>query len=213
MTSSYFPSEISTPPKTRSNAPSSKDAELLGKAVEVCREAASGNLEPRILGVAEAEGDMAELCRMVNHLLDMTDAFVREASASLEHVANDKFHRRVVLRGMRGSFRRAAEVINHASDQMGQRSRELEAVKARQLEMADQFEQRVMTVAESVAAASTELQASASTLSANASEALRDSEASVNAAENTTLNVKAVADAATPHSPRQRRQWRRAGWP
>ena len=80
---------------------------LIREAVETCRRAANGDLEPRIL-FADGAGDLAPLLHSINHLLDMTDAYVRESSVSLDCVAHDKFYRRVLVRGMRGAFGRAA---------------------------------------------------------------------------------------------------------
>jgi len=91
--------------------------ELLEKIATVCEQAAEGDLEPRLLHCPES-GDLARAFRSINHLLDMTDGFLREAGASLEHAAQKKFYRRVLLRGMRGSFRRASQQINDATQQL-----------------------------------------------------------------------------------------------
>ncbi len=48
----------------------------LAEATRVCREAARGNLEPRMLNVP-TEGDLAELYHGINQMLDLTDAFIR----------------------------------------------------------------------------------------------------------------------------------------
>lgn len=99
----------------------STERRWLSEAAGVCRAAASGDLEARVLNVdaaPHAEPDMPELLHAINHLLDMTDAFVREATASLEFAGEGKFFRRVLLEGMRGSFARAAGSINKATSQM-----------------------------------------------------------------------------------------------
>ena len=49
--------------------------------------------------------------RSVNRILDVSDAFVREARASLEHASQAKFYRRVLLRGMPGAYRHSASGI------------------------------------------------------------------------------------------------------
>ncbi len=98
--------------------------ELLERIATVCEQAADGDLEPRLLNCPE-EGPLARAYRSINHLLDMTDGFLREAGASLEHAAQKKFYRRVLLRGMRGSFRRAAQQINDATQQLANDHAEL----------------------------------------------------------------------------------------
>lgn len=80
-------------------------------------QAAQGNLEARLLHCNASEESRA-LAGAVNHLLDMTDAFLREADAALDHASHEQFFRKVLLRGMRGSFRKKAELINEAMDRM-----------------------------------------------------------------------------------------------
>lgn len=168
---------------------------LRDELTRICREAAAGNLEPRIVLFDESD-ELAPMCHALNHLLDMTDAFVREATASLEHVSRDKYHRRMIIRGMRGAFGRAAKTINTASAQMGKRSRELASIKEANLELAAAFEYQVKGVADTVASASTELQASASTLSSTADETCSRAQAGSDAAKSTSANVQTVAVAA-----------------
>lgn len=102
--------------------------ELLERIATVCERAAEGDLEPRLLRCPET-GDLARAVRSINHLLDMTDGFLREAGASLEHAAHKKFYRRVLLRGMRGSFRRASQQINDATQQLSLDHEELVKVE------------------------------------------------------------------------------------
>jgi len=109
------------------------------EAAEVCRAAARGDLERRLLRI-DASGDMGDLLRAINHLLDMTDAFVREATASLEYASQGKFFRRVLLEGMLGSFRRAASSINGATRAMDEKTQELKAAEQRRAELEGEFE-------------------------------------------------------------------------
>lgn len=162
---------------------------------EVCRRAAHGDLEARVVGLPE-DADLLELAHALNHLLDTSDAFVREATASLEHVAEDKFYRRIVEGGMLGAYRHAARVMTSATERMGRRSAELVALKARNLELARVFEQRVKHVAESVAAASTELRASVGALSDTAKVTSGAAESSARAADDASRSVQTVAAAA-----------------
>ena len=91
--------------------------EFVPRAAEVCGQAASGNLEPRLLHCPN-DPELARLALGINHLLDMNDAFLRELGAALNHAAQKKFYRRVILRGMRGSFRRASQQVNDATQQL-----------------------------------------------------------------------------------------------
>jgi len=110
----------------------------LREATTVCREAARGNLEPRILQI-NAEGELAELLHGINHLLDMTDAFLRESVAALEHAKEGKFYRRVMLEGMLGSFREAANSINESTEEMQLKTESLRSAEERRAALAGHF--------------------------------------------------------------------------
>lgn len=109
------------------------------EAANVCRAGARGDLERRLLHI-NVGGDLGDLLHAINHLLDMTDAFVREATASLEYASNAKFFRRVLLEGMLGSFRRAASSINGATNGMDEQTQELRAAQKRREELQSEFE-------------------------------------------------------------------------
>lgn len=121
---------------SRAGHDTSKD--WIGEAVKVCQAAAQGDMEARILHI-HADPRTEELLHGINHLLDMTDAFVREATASLEYASKGKFFRRVLPNGMLGSFRRAAKSINAATKGMDQKTRELSVAEQRRLELEDDF--------------------------------------------------------------------------
>ncbi len=114
------------------------DSDWMQRAAEVCRAAAAGDMEARILNV-DAHPESAELLHSINHMLDMTDAFVRESTASLEYASRAKFFRRVLLNGMLGSFRRAAESINGATEEMEQQQSDLQEAERRRAELEGDF--------------------------------------------------------------------------
>lgn len=116
----------------------STHADWIAEAVRVCQAAARGDMEARILNIA-ADPKTEELLHSINHLLDMTDAFVREATASLEYASHAKFFRRVRPEGMLGSFRRAAKSINDATTAMDQKTKELARAEQRRLELEGDF--------------------------------------------------------------------------
>jgi len=124
------------------NASRSTGTDWVQEAVEVCQAAARGNLERRLLHIQE-DSEHARLAHAINHLLDMTDAFVREATASLEYASKGKFFRRVLPEGMLGSFRQAARSINAATGKMDEKTRELKAAEQSRLELEGEFQQAV----------------------------------------------------------------------
>jgi hypothetical protein len=91
--------------------------EWIRQAATVCESVKAGNLEARILGYSE-DDDLGRLVNAINDMLDITDAVVRESRAALEFASQGKFFRRVILRGLPGSFRSAAQVINSGTEDM-----------------------------------------------------------------------------------------------
>jgi len=75
--------------------------------------AAKGDLESRVILLDDA-GDVARLAKDTNRVLDVTDAFVREARATLGCVRDGKNHRRIVETGMIGTYGLASRTMNEA---------------------------------------------------------------------------------------------------
>lgn len=126
-------------PQVDSNdADASIQSQWIREAAEVCRAAAHGDLERRLLRI-DVTGDLGDLLHAINHLLDMSDAFVRESTASLEYASEGKFFRRVLPEGMLGSFLRAARSINAATHAMDQKTQELRAAEQRRAALEGEF--------------------------------------------------------------------------
>ena len=132
----------------------------MANIANVCQAAARGDLEPRV-GPLGLDGDADRARLALNHLLDMTDAFLREAGAASLSASQKKFHRRFLARGMRGAFRDGAARINLATGELEQFAGKL----------ADDFEAAIKGVAHHVAASSTELMATSGEVSRNTEEA------------------------------------------
>jgi methyl-accepting chemotaxis protein len=91
----------------------SAEAKVINKITAVCDEICKGNFEARIGDVTEG-GGLADAQHRVNDMIDRCDAFVREATASLEAVCRNVYYRRILYGGLQGSFRVAAEIINNS---------------------------------------------------------------------------------------------------
>jgi methyl-accepting chemotaxis protein len=163
-------------------------ARTIRMASEVCQQATKGNLEARVLGRRDG-GDLGKLQASVNNLLDIVDAFVREASASMEYASHGKSFRKVLTRGLPGSFRSAATVINAGTDALADKVRKI-------ARMAQGFGASMNGVAMTLAAASTELQSDAEAMAAAAEESSERSTAVAAASEEASTNVQTVASAA-----------------
>jgi methyl-accepting chemotaxis protein len=138
-----------------------------------CEDAAAGDLEARSEPGPELERvpELAALHHAVNRVLDVSDAFVRESSAALTSAAEGRFHRKLLLTGLRGAFRKGASDINAARAAMQETSGRVTEAQSARLRLADEFESVVLAMSEQVATASTEMSASASGLTTAASAA------------------------------------------
>jgi methyl-accepting chemotaxis protein len=146
-------------------APSSaagSDKDWIAEAVRVCQAAAKGDMEARILNI-DADPRMETLLNAINHMLDMNDAFIREATASLEYASKGKFFRRVLLSGMLGSFRRASSSINSATSQMDRKTKDLASAEKKRLELEDDFK-ATRAVVEQLAQATARIESFSSTI-------------------------------------------------
>ena len=114
----------------KETAKNSSELEVIAKISAVCDEVVKGNFEARIPRVIEG-GQLGDVQHKINDLIDRCDAFIREATASLDAVCRNVYYRRIMLGGMQGSFRVAAEKIN---DAVKAQSRAVE--EARQQELA-----------------------------------------------------------------------------
>jgi methyl-accepting chemotaxis protein len=164
----------------------------IAKASAACRAAAEGDLEVRITHI-EQFGELRPFLSSINHLLDMTDAFVREASASLEHAAQGKFYRRFIERGMRGAFGRGARVINEAREAM---ERFKKQAQEQRIAMADALEQQISGVVGDVSRSAGALEKTAETMLKDAGATHQQSQVVAKAADVAAENAHTVATAA-----------------
>lgn len=180
--------------KAKTSSESDETMHWVREAAKVCGEASRGNLEARILGY-EKEDELGMMIHSINHMLDITDAFVRESRAALEYASKGKFFRRVLLRGLPGTFRNAARVINAGTEEMQRGAQALEDARIRRLKLADDFEAAVRGIVTTVASASTQLTATAQLLSQNATGTTEQSVAVAASSEQMAVNVQRVAAA------------------
>ncbi|GAA4126112.1 methyl-accepting chemotaxis protein [Nocardioides fonticola] len=165
----------------------------------VCEAAAAGDLERRIPDLGD-DADLAGLRDAINTLLDLTDAYVRESSASLTAASEARFYRHFLVRGMRGSFQSGARIINAAIEEMALTHARLEQERADRLRLADAFEDAVLALADQVAAAAVEMESAARTLAdsadGTATRAVQVGENSRNASDAVTGAAAAVEELA-----------------
>ncbi len=89
-----------------------------------------GDFEKRLVCIGEG-AELGELVESANDAFDQIDAFVREATASLQHVTSGKYYRRIVETGMQGALLNGARSVNAASSDMENKVRRFSQVTGR----------------------------------------------------------------------------------
>ncbi|MCL8026729.1 methyl-accepting chemotaxis protein [Nocardioides bruguierae] len=135
---------------------------------EVCRRVGEGDLEARVTGRGCQEPEMQEARWAVNRVLDLFDAFVREAGASLLAATDPGNPRRFLEQGMPGSLREGARQINEGGDLIRSTAQVVAAATAERMALADGFEQAVVGVTSRVADAASGLSDATRQLTGNA---------------------------------------------
>ncbi|WP_051609585.1 methyl-accepting chemotaxis protein [Terasakiella pusilla] len=95
---------------TSSGATGGGSPDALTEIMLVSQEIDMGNFEARI--TKQADGQVKDVYDAVNSMIDRTDAFVREAAAAMEYVAQKRYFRYILETGMTGAFLKAARDIN-----------------------------------------------------------------------------------------------------
>jgi methyl-accepting chemotaxis protein len=157
------------------------------EASRVCRAIEEGDFETRIV-LSKSTGELAELNRNINAMIDRCDAFVREATASLEAIADGHYYRKILGKGMTGAFGVGAMAINDATTGMAGKIADFATV-------AEKFESAVREVMATLSSAATELQASAQAMERTADTTTSQAGVVSSAAEEASVNVQTVAAA------------------
>ncbi|MDQ2083934.1 HAMP domain-containing methyl-accepting chemotaxis protein [Xanthobacteraceae bacterium Astr-EGSB] len=162
---------------------------VLAKIAAVCKRIAEGDFEARVLDIRQ-EGELADVQHRLNDMIDRCDAFVRESAAAMQAVRANKYYRRILPHGLRGSLAGAAIVINEATAAIQAR---IEAFERE----TDRFEAEVAGVVEELNKASSITAETAEVLDRGAVRTRKRIGAVAAATEETTANMQTVAAAAT----------------
>jgi methyl-accepting chemotaxis protein len=175
-------------PDTTAEAAAAELARTAERVVGALRAATRGDQEARIAPGPESAAARA-LADAANDFLDISDAFVRESGAALDHVSRGIYHRKFLARGMSGAHARAATLITDGTLAMGSRQRGFAAMTGR-------FETEVMGIAEDFGLAAAELRETAGRTAATVARAGGDAETIDRRAGEAAEDAAAVADAA-----------------
>lgn len=152
--------------------------EVLRTLTAIAARAAAGDLEARVPHLGDAPALVA-LRAAFNHQLDMTDAFVRDASATLIAASEGRFHRQFLLGGTQGAFRSGARVINTARRASAEAAAGLEQAAAMRNALADELESTVLSASAQVSAGAASAGAGAAELARTARDAVEEAQRAV----------------------------------
>lgn len=155
---------------------------------EITGRCAQGDMESRIL-LPKERGDLAAMISRINDSIDTADAYVRESLATLEHAAEEKYYRKIVLVGMDGSYKNGAEIMNSGMDAI-RRNMVRNVQKA-----ASKLEETVKKTANGLAESTRQLQSMSDMLSTVAEKSSEQASSLASASDEASRNVGTVAAA------------------
>ncbi|MEI7608740.1 MAG: methyl-accepting chemotaxis protein [Rhodospirillaceae bacterium] len=159
---------------------------LLVRAADALHRASAGDLNARVTQIGR-DDEIGDLLRNANRVMDISEAFAKEAGTAMAYAAKKKYFRHILEDGMRGEFMTYVRRINAVI--AGMESRDAETIRF--------SEENVVPVIESARDNTIALRQSASTLNSIASQTIERSMVVAAAAEQATVNVQSVASAAT----------------
>ena len=95
---------------------SSHESELLTQMIKIVKDAAKGNLEGRVTHIPNDGSQMAEFAWALNDMLDQSEAFMRDATTTIEFASTGKTYRHAFPAGLHGAFAEGSKEINKAID-------------------------------------------------------------------------------------------------
>ena len=155
---------------------------------EITGRCAAGDMDSRIR-LPKERGDLANMINRINDSIDMADAYVRESLATLEHAAEEKYYRKIVLVGMDGCYKNGAEIMNSGMDSI-RRNMVRNVQKA-----ASKLEETVKKTANDLAESTRKLQSMSDMLSSVAEKSSEQAASLAGASDDASRNVSTVAAA------------------
>lgn len=161
------------------------DIDKLKRCVAVVSAAAQGDLDVRVLHLQAEEGEIGRLANGLNRLLDLTEAFTKEANTAMEYANKRKYFRRIIPTGLRGSFIYYAQTINKSLGMMEEHDREFTSFVT----------DNVVPVANTVSLAAENLTTNATTMAGLSDDTRKQAVSAAAGTSQVTDNITAVSSA------------------
>jgi methyl-accepting chemotaxis protein len=159
----------------------------IAATADVCRAIARGDFEARLAEIREG-GELGRMQHAANDMIDRCDAFVREASAAMAAVRDNKYYRRILPGGLHGAFAIAATTINQATAAIESR------VAAYNADLAN-FETAISTIVETLSGEASSMGRTGEVLTSEATVTRQRAAAVAAASEEATANMQTVTAA------------------
>ncbi|MBN9671497.1 methyl-accepting chemotaxis protein [Roseibium aggregatum] len=157
----------------------------LARATEVCDKVARGDFEARACDFVEA-GEVSRMMSSMNNLIDRTDAFMREAAASMIAIQNNHYYRTIQPGGLNGSYLQNAETMNAV---IGTIKGRVGAFR----QSTDSFENQIGQIADSLMSSAGSMSGTAGDMEASAVSNAKVVTSIARAADETSQNVNSAA--------------------
>ena len=95
---------------------------IIDELYDIVHDAADGKMGVRVNN-RQTQGYLAPLQNAVNQLLDLTEAFAKEAAGAMGHASRGSYYRKILPRGLRGDLIGYAGTVNAALDAMHEKTR------------------------------------------------------------------------------------------
>ncbi|MCK2166265.1 methyl-accepting chemotaxis protein [Thalassospira xiamenensis] len=95
---------------------------IIDELHDIVHDAADGKMGVRVNN-RQTQGYLAPLQNAVNQLLDLTEAFAKEAAGAMGHASRGSYYRKILPKGLRGDLIGYAGTVNAALDAMSEKTR------------------------------------------------------------------------------------------
>lgn len=164
-----------------------KTQRSLAQASKTLKHLAKGDFSARILNISE-KGDVGHVLCNINDMTDVMDAFVRESTACMQAVNENRYYRKIVPDGLHGDLLYGSQTINKALANVGKKMADFSHI-------AHDVDTSLQSVAGDITTTIETLNQTSRDMEVSVQGARTKSETAVRGANNTSLSVDTISSA------------------
>ena len=149
---------------------------------------AKGDFEARLTSITE-KGKFGEFQWALNEMVDAVDAFIREATAAMEHVSRNQYFRRILESGMHGTLLNGARIINRATQSVEEKMNGF-------VNVASDLDTSLNEVVQQINSTARTLESSADTMQSSVSIKTQGADAAMRSSDTASMSVQTISAAA-----------------